>query len=155
MLYYDPAAEGVLRCMWDSCKNRATSQIFNSDATDSSFLCITHKKAAEINLQKYDRIRAPESGRRGAAGQRPGEQQPQLAKSADAGPKPQQRTTSQSSNRREKKAEVAIDVGNTDMPDKKIVEAVKKIEDAKTSTDPPKRMPDIRSLISALPKPKT
>lgn len=51
-----------MNCQWHKCKNEARSHIFNSDMTDSAYLCFFHRKVALINLELHDRIHSPDSG---------------------------------------------------------------------------------------------
>lgn len=55
---YHPS-ENRISCQWDGCVSHASSHVFNSDLTESAYLCCFHRRVAEINLENYDRIRAP------------------------------------------------------------------------------------------------
>lgn len=61
-----------IQCSWENCKAKATTQVFNSDMSEMAWLCNLHKKAAHINLEQHDKIRAPNNGRKSSSEPRPG-----------------------------------------------------------------------------------
>lgn len=60
------------KCDWDGCRANSSAHVTNSTGSDSAFLCRFHKRVATVNLEKYDRIHAPESSRRALENRRPG-----------------------------------------------------------------------------------
>lgn len=149
MLYYDPEKYGTIMCMWDSCRNRAISHVFNSNASDSAFLCLLHRSAAELNLQRYDRIRSPEAGRVTSNWQRPGSQQQQMPSLNDSAQDQQQPALPQSKN----EAEILTPQQQMRLQAKQQNLKVK-ISAKKKTESPEQGRIDMRNHIDPFPKPK-
>jgi len=70
-MMYRPSDAPPIPCGWTGCRDSASSIIYNSDLTDSLWLCRFHKRVAAVNLEQYDKLRVPGAVKSAEAAKRP------------------------------------------------------------------------------------